>query len=205
MSSRRRRRRNASEAAPSETPRRPGPAAPKQAFNPFRQKRFLFLAVLMVVMLPFEFMALNALLEAPPGATYDTVPALVVAPGSMHDPYLTIPPTSGARAGTAPEPGVYASELSNLQQVAALAEGAVLVQYSCSPEATICAQMIGQLEEIVDEYPDLPVILAPYRAAATAHINLSAWGILLRLNQVDAEQVREFITAWAGAEIDPDG
>lgn len=209
MSSRRRRRRTAADAprqAPQQAPRR---QAPKPSggggFNPFRQKRIVILAVLMVVLIPFEFMAINSLLEGPPGDRPDTAPAVVVSPGSMHDPYLTIPPTSGARAETDPQPGVYTTELTNLEQVAALAEGTVLVQYSCAPTAAICAQMIGQLEEIVDQTSDYPVILAPYRAAATAHVHLTAWGALLRLNQVDAELVREFVTAWAGAEVDSGG
>ena len=205
MSSRRRRRRNAEPSTPPETPRRPAPAAPTRAFNPFKQKRFIALAVLMIVLLPFEWRALNTLLESPPGDSYDAAPALVVPSGSMHDPYLTIPPTSGARAENAPAGGVYTTELSNLDQVAALAEGTVLIQYSCPPGSAICAQMIAQLEEIVDEYPDRPLILAPYRAAANAHINLTAWGILLRLNQVDTEEVRGFIEAWAGAEVDSRG
>ena len=209
MSSRRRRRRPSSQAAPQAPAQAPRRQAPKPAarggFNPFRQKRFVVIVVLMVVLLPFEFMAINALLEAPPGDRPDTVPALVVSDGTMHDPYVTVPPTSGARAEAAPNPGVYSTELSNLEQVAALAEGTVLVQYSCPPAAAVCAQMIEQLEQIVSEYPDQPVILAPYRAAANAHINLTAWGTLLRLNRVDAELVREFITAWAGAEVDSNG
>ena len=208
MSSRRRRRRAASDA-----PRQESRQAPRQApkpsggggFNPFRQKRIVVLAVLMVVLIPFEFMAINSLLEGPPGNRPDTVPAVVVPAGSLHDPYLTVPPTSGARAETAPQPGVYTAEIANLEQVAALAEGTVLVQYSCAPTAAICAQMVAQLEEIVDQTSDYPVILAPYRAAATAHIHLTAWGALLRMNQVDAELVREFITAWAGAEVDGSG
>lgn len=208
MSSRRRRRRAASDA-PRQAPQQAAPRqAPKPAgggFNPFRQKRIVVLAVLMVVLIPFEFMAINSLLEGPPGNRPDTVPAVVVPAGSLHDPYLTVPPTSGARAETAPQPGVYTAEIANLEQVAALAEGTVLVQYSCAPAAAICAQMIGQLEEIVDQTSGYPVILAPYPAAATAHIHLTAWGALLRLNEVDAELVREFITAWAGAEVDSAG
>ena len=209
MSSRRRRRRAASDApqkAPQQAPLRKAPEpAGGGGFNPFRQKRIVVLAVLMVVLIPFEFMAINSLLEGPPGDRPDTVPAVVVPPGSLHDPYLTVPPTSGARAETAPQPGVYTTEIANLDQVAALAEGTVLVQYSCAPTATICAQMIEGLEEIVGQTSDYPVILAPNRAAATAHIHLTAWGALLRLNEVDTELVREFITAWAGAEVDSDG
>ncbi len=208
MSSRRRRRRAPADAPRQEPRQAPTRRAPKTGgggFNPFRQKRIVVLAVLMVVLIPFEFMAINALLEGPPGDRPDTAPAVVVPAGSLHDPYLTIPPTSGARAETAPPPGVYTTEIANLDQVAALAEGTVLVQYSCAPAATICAQMIEQLEGIVDQASDYPVILAPYRAAATAHIHLTAWGARLRMNEVDAELVREFITAWAGAEVDSNG
>lgn len=208
MSSRRRRRRAASDAprqASQPAPPRKAPKPTGGGFNPFRQKRIVVLAVLMVVLIPFEFMAINSLLEGPPGNRPDTVPAVVVPPGSLHDPYLTVPPTSGARAETAPQPGVYSTEIANLDQVAALAEGTVLVQYSCAPTGTICAQMIEQLEEIVGQTSDYPVILAPYPAAATAHIHLTAWGAYLRLNEVDAERVREFITAWAGAEVDSNG
>lgn len=209
MSSRRRRRRSTS--APTQQASQPAPRrqAPKPSggggFNPFRQKRIVVLAVLMVVLIPFEFMAINSLLEGPPGDRPDTVPAVVVPAGSLHDPYLTVPPTSGARAENAPPVGVYTTELTNLQQVAALAEGTVLVQYSCPPTAATCAQMIEQLGQIVDQTADYPVILAPYRAAANAHVHLTAWGAMLRMNQVDAERVREFITAWAGAEVDSSG
>ena len=209
MSSRRRRRRVASDAPPQASRQAPPRQAPRPAggggFNPFKQKRIVVLAVLMVVLIPFEFMAINSLLEGPPGDRPDTVPAVVVPAGSQHDPYLTVPPTSGARSEIAPQPGVYTTEITNLEQVAALAEGTVMVQYSCPPTAALCAQMIGQLEEIIDQTSDYPVILAPYAAAATAHINLTAWGALLRLNEVNAELVREFITAWAGAEVDSDG
>ncbi len=208
MSSRRRRRRTSSDAPPPAPTQAQPRRAPKPAagggFNPFKQKRIVVLAVLMVVLIPFEFMAINSLLEGPPGERPDTAPEVVVPSGSFHDPYLTIPPTSGARAETAPLPGVYTTEIANLDQVAALAEGTVLIQYSCAPTATLCAQMVGQLEEIVDQTSSYPVILAPYRAAATAHISVTAWGAMLRLNQVDAERVREFITAWAGVGVDGD-
>ncbi len=123
----------------------------------------------------------------------------------MHDPYLTIPPTSGARAAESPALGIYESELANLDQVAALAEGAVLVQYSCPPAASLCSGIVDELMDIVESYSGQPVILAPYRAAATSHITLTAWGSLLRLNAVDELAVREFIEAFAGAVVDSGG
>ena len=204
MATRRRRRGKTQSRLPVEPAGAPASAAPppRAGFNPFRQKRFVILMVLMVVLLPFEFMAINGLLEGPPGNSVDVAATVVVGPDVMHDPYLTIPPTSGARSATAPEPGIYDREISNLDQVAALAEGYVVIGYSCPPAAGLCAGMVDELAEVVDLFPDRPVILAPYRAASGSHISVSAYGTLLTLNQVDGEVLGEFIDAYAGAAVE---
>ncbi len=204
MATRRRRRGKTQPPLPAQPAGTSAGAAPppRVGFNPFRQKRFVILMVLMVVMLPFEFMAINGLLEGPPGNSVDIAPTVVVGPDVMHDPYLTIPPTSGARSATAPEPGIYDREISNLDQVAALAEGYVIIGYSCPAAAGLCAAMVDELAAVVDSFPDSPVILAPYRAASRSHISVSAYGTVLALNQVDREVLGEFINAYAGAAVE---
>lgn len=104
--------------------------------------------------------------------------------------YESSPPVSGAHAPSPAPCGTYAQEIPNEVQVHTLEHGAIGVQY----QPTIPAEQIEEIEEIVGSY-DSHVFSAPYAASPTP-ISLTAWGRLMRLDEVEEDSIREFIDAF---------
>ena len=159
--------------------------------------RIILLAFVAVGLLPVEWIIFNRIQTAPPGDDTAIREEVVLdAEWEMHDPYVTIPPTSGARTREGAAGGAHTEPIANEVQVANLAEGGVVIQYSCDRRAEGCGEIVEQLESIVGRYEGRNVVLAPGPAVADARIAVSAWGKILKMNVVDEEDIVAFVEAY---------
>src|SRR3972149_7870686 len=92
----------------------------------------------------------------------------------VHDPYNSIPPTSGTHVGGKAQWGISDSPIPDELQLHNLEDGGVVVQYNCTPgvdpqsQATPsaevqdeCKKLVKNLAGIVKKYSD-KVLMAPY-------------------------------------------
>lgn len=112
--------------------------------------------------------------------------------GAAHEPYNSVPPTSGPHLPWTVAPGVYQEPIAEELQVHTLEHGHILIQYApATPK-----DQIGLLEGMARRYPR-DVVLAPY-TKLTAGIALTAWGRIERMEQVSPQRIELFIQAFAG-------
>lgn len=112
--------------------------------------------------------------------------------GAPHDPYQTVPPTSGPHSARIVAVGVYREPVPEELQVHALEHGHVFVQYApaTSKEDILALERLGR------RYPR-DAVVAPY-AALNAGIALTGWQRLQRLDRFDEEAIAAFIDKVAG-------
>lgn len=128
-----------------------------------------------------------------------------------HDPYNSIPPTSGTHVGSKALWGVSDSPIPDELQLHNLEDGGVMVQYNCTPgkleqgsatpsaqETNECKKLIDQLALIVKKYPD-KVAMAPYPKLYNK-IALTAWTRIDKFNDFDQERIQKFIKAFKGID-----
>ncbi len=121
-----------------------------------------------------------------------------------HDPYNSLPPTSGPHLGEKANWGISESLIPDELQIHNLEDGGVVVQYNCTPgtetqeKSDECKQLIGQLSDIVKKYPD-KVILAPYPKLDTK-IAVTAWTRIDKFNEFDGERITKFIKTFKGID-----
>ncbi|OGG06143.1 hypothetical protein A2872_04190 [Candidatus Gottesmanbacteria bacterium RIFCSPHIGHO2_01_FULL_42_12] len=128
----------------------------------------------------------------------------------VHDPYNSIPPTSGTHVGRKASWGISYSPIPDELQLHNLEDGGVMVQYNCIPgnsentatlsaqEADNCKQLTDQLSAIVKKYPE-KVAMAPYPKLDTK-IALTAWTRLDKFNDFDEVRIQKFIKAFKGID-----
>ncbi len=105
--------------------------------------------------------------------------------GDEHEVYNTNPPTSGPH-GPAPKFGVYQEGIPDENVVHALEHGGIWISYKdLSEEDT------KKLEDIGRQYPGRTVV-SP-RAANDSNIAVVSWGRLLKLDEVDVNQIKEYV------------
>lgn len=116
--------------------------------------------------------------------------------------YNTSPPTSGEHysnpipAGFYDENSFEASEVAHPESyiVHSLEHGYVVVWYNCANlDAAECSDLKADIKNVVDENPE-KVIVFPW-ADMEEPVVLTAWGIIMRLDEFDADSVRSFIKA----------
>lgn len=127
-----------------------------------------------------------------------------------HDPYNSLPPTSGPHLGSHAQWGVSEQSIADELQIHSLEDGGVMVQYNCAPgnsdntatpsahEIDGCKQLINQLASIVKKYPE-KVGMAPYPKLDT-RIALTAWTRIDKFNDFDEERIQKFIKAYRGID-----
>ncbi len=173
------------------------PAKPQKRRVTFGRGRMLLLVFVAVGLLPVEWVIFNRLGNSQPGEETRIAEELLLDDyRDAHEPYLTIPPTSGARAREGAEAGVHKEPVVNEAQVANLAEGGVVIQYNCYLEAVGCGELVEELEEIVEGYAGRNVVLAPGPAVADTRIAVSSWGRILKMAELDTEEVVAFLDAY---------
>jgi hypothetical protein len=157
----------------------------------------LLLVFLAVALLPVEWVIFSRLGNSQPGEDVPIADELVLDDyRDAHEPYLTIPPTSGARARAGVEAGIHDEPVVNEAQVANLAEGGVIIQYNCYLEAVGCGELVTGLAQIVEGYAGRNVVLAPGPAVANTRIAVSAWGRIMKLEELDVEEIVAFVDAY---------
>lgn len=108
------------------------------------------------------------------------------------------PPTSGPHAPNRTNWGVHTESVPEWLQVHNLEDGGVIIHYNC-PNG--CPDVAAELEEIardIDEEMD-QIVLHPYEDMES-RIALTAWTRMLTLDEVDEDQIVEFIEAYRGID-----
>lgn len=108
--------------------------------------------------------------------------------GAPHDPYKTLPPTSGPHSPRVVIPGIYRSPITPELQVHILEHGHVLLQYADD----VSPADVERLESIGRRYPR-DVVVAPYPAIGHG-IALTGWQRLQLLDTFDPTKVEAFAT-----------
>jgi Protein of unknown function (DUF3105) len=127
--------------------------------------------------------------------------------GAPHEPYNSVPPTSGPHVPFTIATGVYREEIPEELQVHALEHGHVLVQYW----PAMPREQVRLLEGIARRYPR-EVVVAPY-GRLEGGVAITAWGRIERLDRVDPVRIAAFVEAFAGRyehgwrrrDLPPDG
>ncbi|MBI4301109.1 MAG: DUF3105 domain-containing protein [Chloroflexi bacterium] len=123
-----------------------------------------------------------------------------LAPGETFSDYDSNPPTSGPHAPETVPWGIYDAPVPKERLVHDMEHGGVIIWYNCPG----CDELIQQLKDLVSPYLGQGgVVLVPY-PTMDAEIALTSWTRLLKLDQFDEGQIKEFITVHLG-RYDPEG
>ena len=114
-----------------------------------------------------------------------------------HEPYNTIPPTSGPHAGTA-RWGNSFSQISDESQVHNLEDGGIGIQYDCDKSEESCDKLINQLLDVMVPYKD-KVFMGPYEGIGN-RIALTAWQRIEKFDKFDEQRIINFIEEYIGID-----
>lgn len=117
---------------------------------------------------------------------------------NAHDPYNSIPPTSGTHVGGKANWGISDSPIPDELQLHNLEDGGIGIQYNCSLVENDCKQLIESLATITKKYPD-EVFMALYPKLDTK-IALTAWTRLDKFNDFDQDRIQLFVKAFKGID-----
>ncbi|MEK7166343.1 MAG: DUF3105 domain-containing protein [Patescibacteria group bacterium] len=128
-----------------------------------------------------------------------------------HDPYNSIPPTSGTHVGGKAQWGISDAPIPDELQLHNLEDGGVGIQYNCTPGVdqqnsatpsaeveSECKQLVDNLATIAKKYPD-KVFMAPYPKLDTK-IALTAWTRIDKFSDFDSDRMQIFIKAFKGID-----
>lgn len=110
--------------------------------------------------------------------------------GQSHPAYNSNPPTSGWHYVQPAPWGVYNEVLPDETLIHNLEHGGIWLSY----QPDVSPEIIRQLEDITRRYPS-HTIAAP-RPQNDSPIAVAAWGRLLKMDTVDADQIYAFITRY---------
>lgn len=131
--------------------------------------------------------------ENKPGQPVEIMSAVHVQPGQAHEPYNSIPPTSGPHYAEEAAWGIHAEPIEDELQVHNLEHGGVLIQYKPDLDPEVVAQLAQLVRELGPTYKKL--ILAPY-PGLDASIALTAWGRIDKFERFNAERIRAFVAEY---------
>lgn len=116
-----------------------------------------------------------------------------ILPGQDHNPYNSIPPTSGPHYDSEMPWGVYQEPQVDERVVHNLEHGGVVFNYNLSDQPTI-----DGLVKLVQEQSRYPCYLLaqPYPKLPPGKIVLTAWGVLQEFGSVDAAGMQAFVDAY---------
>ena len=131
-----------------------------------------------------------------PGDQIPTAGTGHVAPGTAHDPYTSVPATSGQHFGAPLSPvrwGVHEEPLQPEEYLHNLEHGGIAIFYDC-PDG--CDSIQGQLTTLVEEAVKNggKVLLSPHSDTG-ATISLAAWIFLDQFEAFDEERIRAFVNS----------
>lgn len=113
-----------------------------------------------------------------------------IAVGTSHDPYNSNPPTSGPHYEEWAKWGIYDEKLLDEQLIHNLEHGGIWISYRDKDNQ----DLINKLKDIAEDY-SIKVILT-YRPENDVPIALAAWTRLLKLENFDEKQIKNFIKAF---------
>jgi hypothetical protein len=152
--------------------------------------------VVIVGLIPLQVFVLQNLFDRPPGQAIDNVNSeLIEDINTPHEPYSSIPPTSGPHVASGAAWGVHSDPIPNEVQVANLVDGGVIAQYNCVRGTSECADVVDALTAIFERYPEAKLVVAPGPAVADARIALTALNRLEKLESYRERPIVKFIEA----------
>lgn len=150
--------------------------------------------VLAFGLIPLQIFVLQRFFDSPPGKAVENVDSLLIdGIDTPHEPYSSIPPTSGAHVASGAAWGIHSDPIPNEAQVANLLEGGVIIQYNCASGTAECAELVDALTAVRERYPDAKIIVAPGPAIADARVALTALNRLEKLKSYRERPVVDFI------------
>jgi hypothetical protein len=112
--------------------------------------------------------------------------------------YSSNPPTSGPHHPDPLPKGIYTTEQDDGRLIHSLEHGYVNIYYKDANDTAL----VEKLTSLVKEYDGRKVILAP-RSKGDSAISVAAWMRLLKLEQFDEQQIRDFISEFIGRGPEP--
>ena len=106
------------------------------------------------------------------------------------------PPTSGSHANQIAPWGEHDESVQEWYQVHNLEDGGVILHYNC-PDG--CDEDVAALQDIMNDVGQDRLILHPY-TNMDSKIAVTAWTRLLALDEVDRDQIVDFIEAYRGID-----
>ena len=128
-----------------------------------------------------------------------------INPGDVHDPYNSLPPTSGWHYVQPIAPvrwGIHDEVLPDEITLHNLEHGGIAIHYNC-PDA--CADLVTKLSDIVNTATanGLKVIMSPYSEMPN-RIALTAWTFIEAFEEFDEKRIKSFITAHESSPNSPE-
>lgn len=141
----------------------------------------------------------NSLINQPPAAdlsipdesvSYPNQGQQHVAVGEPHPAYNSNPPTSGWHYEQAAPWGTYQETLPDETLIHNLEHGGIWLSYQDAADT----ETVRQLEDIARRYPSH--VIVTYRPQNDSPIAAAAWGRLLKMDTVNADQIHAFIARY---------
>ena len=129
--------------------------------------------------------------DTPPSGTAVPVqPGDIIEPGAGHDPYSTLPPTSGPRYAEPAPWGAHDAQIDDETVVRNLAVGAVVFNHNLESEAEV-----SDLRLFVESLPGYPgcYVVHPYAAVPSGSVTLTSWGWTQQVAGVDRFLMETFV------------
>ncbi len=125
-----------------------------------------------------------------PGQEFPIASAEHIPDGQKAKDFNSNPPTSGQHYAEPANWGIYDEQLLDERLVHNLEHGGIWISYKPDLDPT----QIAELKNIADDYT-LKVIMTP-RPENDSPIVVASWGRLLKLDQADDGQIKDFIKAY---------
>lgn len=175
-------------------------------------KKYGIIGVISLIILAGGYLFINQATKPQPGQLVaDLGNRHLQSATESHDPYNSLPPTSGPHLGDIAKWGISDTPIPDELQVHNLEDGGIMVQYNCTPvsggqkeassagaQSDECNQLISELSDIVKKHRE-EVVLAPYPKLDTK-IALTAWTRIDKFNDFDKVRVEKFIGAFTGID-----
>ena len=132
--------------------------------------------------------------ERVPGQTVPEQPYWPhVEPLEEHEPYNSVPATSGRHYGLVAKWGIYTDFIPDKVMVHNLEHGGVAIRYDCPAG---CDELVRELAALVAAAADegKKVIMSPYPQMDT-RIALAAWTFIDKFDDFDSDRINNFIEA----------
>lgn len=156
---------------------------------------WLYMAAMMAVLLPLNFICMNQANPPSPGESTDLQTATILSSiNEPHEPYSSNPPTSGPRVAETAAPGFRTDTLRDEIQVANLELGFVIVHFNPA-----IGTLTNEMRRLAAELEGHQLIVQPDDSLPEkTPIVMTACGRIERLETYDKGRAYSFIRNYAG-------